>query len=104
MTPLDERITAAWRTGLPPELHRAAEQLAAQGHDESAIYDALERLLLEARAAGADDEVEERITNVMDRLTGWCRAVNHIKTTRATPTDGTANGTPTENPRWSAPK
>jgi hypothetical protein len=109
VTPVDERIREAWRTGVPMELHRAAEELAAQGYEESAIYDALERLLLEVREAGADDEAEERISNVMDRLTGWCHESNHIKTRRTDPPpDGKAGpaveGVPPEAPPWSLPR
>jgi hypothetical protein len=109
MTPLDERIHEAWRTGKPLELHRAAEQLAAEGVEESAIYDALERLLLELREAGADDETEEQVSNVMDRLTGWCHVSNHIKTKRATPptadkTPLPTDPAPSEAPPWSLPK
>jgi hypothetical protein len=109
VNPIDERIRKAWRTGDPMELHRAAEQLAAQGHEESTIYDALERLLLEIREAGADDETEERISNVMDRLTGWCHVSNHIKTKRPDPPpDGQpglpVESTPPEAPPWSLPK
>lgn len=78
----DERIRNAWRSGSPRALDRAAEELAAEGYEETAIYDALERLLLDERAGGADDDTEDRITNVMDRLTGWCHESNHIKTER----------------------
>jgi hypothetical protein len=77
MTTLDERVSTAWRSG-PSELHRTAERLAAEGHAESAIYESLERLLLEVRATGADDETEDRITDVMERLTGWCHESQHI--------------------------
>jgi hypothetical protein len=109
MTPLDERINAAWRSGGPQELHRAAEQLAAQGHEESAIYDALERLLLEVRAAGADDETEDRITDVMERLTDWCHESNRIKTRRTDPPPQDKSGLPVDHappeaPPWSLPK
>jgi hypothetical protein len=82
MSSPDMRIRTAWRSGEPHALERAAEQLAAEGHEETAIYDALERLLLDERAAGADDATEDRITNVMDRLTGWCHESNHIETNR----------------------
>jgi hypothetical protein len=97
MNPIDTRIREAWNSGQPLALHTAAEQLAAEGHAEAAINDSLEKLLLEVRAGGADDETEERIMGVMDRLTGWCHGSQHIRTTRT--------GLPTEEeiaklPRW----
>ena len=79
-----ERLKEAWDTGAPHALDRVAEQLAREGVAESAILDELMRLLLEVRAAGADDETEERIHGVMDRLTGWCHESNHIRTRRFT--------------------
>ncbi len=82
-TPYD-RLKEAWDSGAPHALDRVAEQLAGEGVAESAILDELTRLLLEVRASGADDETEERIHGVMDRLTGWCHESNHIKTRRAT--------------------
>jgi hypothetical protein len=78
-TPL-ERVQAAWATGDRLELHRTVEQLAAEGHSQQALEDALESLLLEVRAAGADDDTEEVIMGVWDRLTGWCHESRHIKT------------------------
>lgn len=85
MTSIDTRIRDAWNTGEPMALHRAAEQLAAEGHEESTIYDALEKLLLEVREAGADDATEEPIMDVLDRLTGWCHESGHIRTKRGEP-------------------
>jgi hypothetical protein len=82
MTTIDTRIREAWNTGDPMSLHAAAEQLASEGNEESAIYDALERLLLEVRDADADDNTEERIMGVMDRLSGWCHESGHIRTKR----------------------
>lgn len=99
-TPYD-RLKEAWDTDTPHALDRAAEQLAAEGVAESAILDELTRLLLEVRAGGADDETEERIHGVMDRLTGWCHVSNHIKTKRA---GRPADHTPPEAPPWSLPK
>ncbi|HET6576575.1 MAG TPA: hypothetical protein VFG68_23455 [Fimbriiglobus sp.] len=75
-----ERIQAAWATGERLELHRAVEQLAAEGYSQQVLEDALESLLLEVRAAGADDDTEEVIMGVWDRLTGWCHESGHIKT------------------------
>ena len=80
MTVIDTRIRDAWNTGDPMTRHRAAERLAGEGHEESAILDALNTLLLEVRAAGADDDTEEPIMNVMDRLAGWCHVSSHIRT------------------------
>lgn len=97
MTPIETPIRDAWNAGDPMALHRTVELLANEGNEESAIYDVLEKLLLDVRAAGADDATEERIMGVMDRLTGWCHASNHIRTKR--------NSLPTEEeiaklPRW----
>lgn len=77
-TPL-ERVHAAWATGDPLALHREVEQLAAEGHSQQALEAALEALLREVRTAGADDDTEEIINGVWDRLTGWCHASRHIK-------------------------
>lgn len=85
MTSLDARIRDAWNSGDPMALHHAAEQLAAEGYKESVILDSLEKLLLEVRGAGADDDTEERIMGVMDRLVGWCHESNHIRTRRLEP-------------------
>jgi len=54
--------------------------MAAEGVAQQALEDALEALLLEVRAAGADDDTEEIINGVWDRLTGWCHEKWHIKT------------------------
>lgn len=83
MSGIDTRIREAWDSGDPAALHITAEGLAAEGHEETAILDALEKLLLEVRDAGADDDTEERIMSVMDRLTGWCHVSNHIHTKRS---------------------
>src|SRR5262249_36702309 len=55
-----------------------------QGVAESEIYDALEQLLLAVRKTGVDEETEEQIHGVMDRLTGWCHPASAIKTARST--------------------
>lgn len=82
MTTADAQIRSAWASPDPRALDAAAETLAAAGVDEASILDALDRLLSVVRAAGADDETEERIMGVMDRLTGWCHVSNHIRTER----------------------
>jgi len=83
MAPYFDRLKAAWDSNAPHALDRAAERLAAEGVAEVEIMVALEQLLLEVRAAGADDETEERIMGVYDRLTGWCHESNHIRTSPA---------------------
>jgi hypothetical protein len=80
MATLLERVQAAWATGDPLALHREVEQLAAEGHSRQALENALEALLLAVRTAGDDDEKEEIINGVWDRLTGWCHASRHIGT------------------------
>ena len=77
-TPL-ERVQAAWATGDPLALHGETEKLAAEGQPRQALEDALEALLLKVRTAGADDDTEEIINGVWDRLTGWCHAGRHIR-------------------------
>jgi hypothetical protein len=78
-TPL-ERVQAAWATGDPLALHRDVEQMAAEGYSQQVLEDALEALLREARSNGADDETEEIINDVWDRLTGWCHESCSIST------------------------
>src|SRR5438552_7202283 len=97
MATLYDRMKAAWDSGTLHALDREAETLARQGVAEDDIYAALEQLLLAVRSGGADEETEERIHGVMDRLTGWTHTVNQIRTTR--------NTLPTEEeiaklPRW----
>src|SRR5206468_6408209 len=76
----EQRVRAAWATGAPLALHRAVESLAAEGHSRQALEEALEALLRDVRVAGADDDTEEVIHGVWDRLTGWCHAGRHIRT------------------------
>lgn len=80
MATLGERVQAAWATGDPLALHREVEQLAAERHSQQALEDALEALLLAIREAGADDNAEETVNGVWDRLTGWCHPARHIET------------------------
>lgn len=74
----EQRVQVAWATGDPLALHREVEQLAAEGHPRQALEEALEALLRDVRTAGADDDTEEIINGVWDRLTGWCHAGRHI--------------------------
>jgi hypothetical protein len=81
MTSPFERIKAAWSAAdRGSELHRAVESLAAEGTTRQALEDALEALLLEVRAAGADDDTEEVVNGAWDRLTGWCHESHRINT------------------------
>lgn len=75
----EQRVRAAWATGDPLALHREVESLAAEGHSRQALEEALEALLRDVRVAGADDDTEEVINGVWDRLTGWCHAGRHIQ-------------------------
>jgi hypothetical protein len=92
-TPL-ERVRAAWQTGDPWALHREVEGLAAAGYSQQQLEDVLEGLLLEVRAAGADDDTEEVINSVWDRLTGWCHVSRHIQTRTAPPAAQEPTGEP----------
>ena len=92
-----ERVKAAWdspdRKG---ELNRVIELMATEGVARDALDDALRKLLDEIRSAGADDETEETINNVGDRLHGWCHTSRAIKTAPATPHSGNRSlSTPT---------
>jgi hypothetical protein len=78
MTTIQERIQAAWDTNDPLALHREVELLAAEGHSQQSLEDALEALLLAVRTAGASDTTDEIINGVWDRLTGWCHSNRHI--------------------------
>ena len=80
MATLYERMKRAWDSGTPNALDREAEGMARHGFAETEIYDALEQLLLTVRNMGVDEETEERIHGVMDRLTGWGHSANQIRT------------------------
>jgi len=70
-TPI-ERLKAAWV--LPNrdyELNRVVETMAAERITRDQLDHALRQLLDEVRASGADDETEEIINGVGDRLHGW---------------------------------
>jgi hypothetical protein len=91
-TPFD-RVKAAWESAdRNAALNRVVETMAAEGVALDALDDALGRLLDDVRAAGADDDTEEIINNVGDRLHGWCHVSGHIKTRPAA--DSEANGHP----------
>jgi hypothetical protein len=74
MKTLRDRIQAAWGTGDPLAFHREVELLAAEGHSQQALEDALDALLLAVRKAWASGATEETINGVWDRFTGWCHA------------------------------
>ena len=65
-------------------LNGVVEMMALEGVGRDELDNALGLLLDEVRAAGADDETEEIINNVGDRLHGWCHSSRQIKTTTAT--------------------
>lgn len=74
------RIKSVWNPNDPMGLHHAVEQLAFEGVSKKEIEDALITLLLEIREAGANDDTEEIINGVGDRLHGWCHPSCHIVT------------------------
>jgi hypothetical protein len=75
-----ERLKAAWESpNRAPELNRVVEVMAAEGVTRAALDDALGQLLDDVRAAGADEDTEEIINCVGDRLHGWCHVSRHIK-------------------------
>jgi hypothetical protein len=78
MTMTMERVQSAWESGDPRALSRVLEQLAAEGESRQTLELALETLLRQLREAGVDDETEELVNGVWDRLTGWCHASRQI--------------------------
>lgn len=79
-----ERVKAAWESDdRSAALNRVVETMAAEGVTRDTLDAALGQLLDEVRAAGADDETEEIINGVGDRLHGWCHASRHISTRTA---------------------
>ena len=76
-----ERVKAAWDApDRPAALNRVVEAMAVEGMTRAELEDALTTLLLEVRAAGADDETDEVINEVGDRLYGWCHRSGWIIT------------------------
>jgi hypothetical protein len=53
-------------------LRTLIRDFAKQGHTKSAIYDALEALVLSLRATPGNEAAEELVLDVMDALTGAC--------------------------------
>src|SRR4051794_3396300 len=80
-----ERVKAAWNSpDRERELNCLVEHMAGEGVTRAELYAALDLMLAEVRAAGADDATEEIILGVCDRLYGWCAPQWHI-TTRSSP-------------------
>ncbi|HEY2784715.1 MAG TPA: hypothetical protein VGJ05_07030 [Fimbriiglobus sp.] len=83
-TPYD-RLKLAWvATDRRTALNRTVEEMAAEGVNRVDLDAALGRLLDDVRAAGADDETEEEITGIGDRLHGWVVESRRIRTKPAT--------------------
>ncbi len=78
MTDLYRQLREAWES---PDrrgaLNRTVERLAPDA-TRTDLDAALDRLLLEARAAGADEDTEEVINEVSDRLHGWVHPASRI--------------------------
>src|SRR5436305_2003030 len=90
-----ERVKAAWNSpDRERELNFLVEQMAEEGATRAELYAALDLMLAEVRAAGADDATEEIILGVCDRLYGWCHPAYHI-TTRTSPNARDPDITPT---------
>src|SRR5262245_22325988 len=75
-----ERVRAAWTKSDSSALNREVDKLAGEGYSRQVLENALEVLLREVRTSGVDDETEEQINGVWDRLTGWCHTDRLIKT------------------------
>ena len=91
------RIKSVWNPADPMALHHEVERLALDGVTQDELESALIQLLLEIRSAGADDETEEIINGVADRLSGWCIPAHHIKTSDLKVNGQHANGTLTHH-------
>jgi hypothetical protein len=92
-----ERLTVAWNApDRRKSMNRTVEDMAAEGVSLADLDAAIEKLLLEIRAAGADEGTEEEIMGIGDRLHGWVVESNRIHTRPA----GTPSHLPTrsENP------
>ncbi|HYH69267.1 MAG TPA: hypothetical protein VD866_31530 [Urbifossiella sp.] len=100
-TPVD-RLRTAWKTGGRLALHREAESLASEGTTHAVLDEAINTLLLEARAADAGDDTEEEILGVGDRLSGWCNLDRRITIRNASSTPA-ANGVPAPTDRPVSP-
>jgi len=100
-----ERIRAAWQGPEHPwGIHRAAEAMAAEGVRRDDLDDALIQLLDEVRPEGADDDTQEIINSVSERVHGWCHRDYHIHFPEpgTTPTP-VANGVPAATDRPVSP-
>ena len=91
MTTPYERAKSAWESDdREAALNRVFEEMADEGVTLDILDEALCRLLMEVRASGADDDTEEIINCVGDRLNGWCHESGHIKTKPASPPEDTS--------------
>ena len=81
-----DALRQAWQSqDREAALHRAVERLAADGVSRDVLDDCLGQLLDEVRATGGDEDAEETIAGVGDRLHGWCLPANAISTFDAFP-------------------
>jgi hypothetical protein len=83
ITPSDRLKAACVSTNREGGLNRVVEEMAAEGVTRDVLDNALASLLNEVRASGADDETEEIINGVGDRLHGWCHPTRQIMTVPA---------------------
>lgn len=65
---LREKVTS--ETDLS-KLHSIAVELIAGGADRKQVLADLDRIRVELRAAG-EDEIEDRVMELMDFFVGWC--------------------------------
>jgi hypothetical protein len=85
MTTPYERLKVAWSaTDRRKAMNREVEDMAAEGVSLAELDAALERMLLDVRAAGVDDETEEEILGIGDRLHGWVMESSRIHTKTVT--------------------
>lgn len=61
-------------------LNDEVERLASDGHSRQSLEEALKSLFLSVRAIGDDEESDEKISGVWDRLTGWRHKSRRVET------------------------
>lgn len=85
-----ETLLDAWNnTDRAVRLHRTVEELAELGITLPQFDDALGRLLDVVRSENADEQTEDILIDVSNRLHGWCHPDQRIKTREAATTNGT---------------
>ncbi len=99
-----ERVRAAWQGPEHPwGIHRAVEQMAAEGVTRDELDLVLGQLLDVVRAEGADDDTQEIINSVSERMHGWCHRDFHIHFPEPGTLTPPVNGVPAPSDRPVSP-